>query len=114
LNRGFVFSLEAVISALLLAIAILALFQHQTFSFKELAILQQENDLLKVWSAKFPSEQEMISDAEQLFDKNFKIIFNGEKVTCEAGEGKNCVSSEATLLDDYLNEKNVAIKICFE
>jgi Tfp pilus assembly protein PilV len=114
LNRGFVFSLEAVISVLLLAIAILTLFQHQTFSFKELVIIQQENDLLKVWSAKFPAEPEMASDAELLFKKKFKITTNGNYITCEAGEGKNCVSSEATLLDDSLNEKNVSIKICFE
>lgn len=108
------FSLEAIVSALILGIATLTLFQHQTFTLKELAVLQQENDLLKVWSAKFPSEKEMVSDAELLFGKKFKITVNGGQINREAEDGKNCISSEAILLDDFLAEKNVLIKVCFE
>jgi hypothetical protein len=113
LNKGFVFSLEATISVMLLGVALLVLFQPRTASFVELTVFQQENDLLKVWSADFPSEAEMISDARLLFGENVDLFIDGRQITATKTVKKNCVSSGAALLDDSLNERKFLIKAYF-
>jgi uncharacterized protein HemX len=115
-GKGFVFSFEAVISALILGLALIATSQQQTISLKEVLLLQQENDLLKVWSAeeKFPSEAEMVADANLFFRENCDLTVNGMEILTSKGKGKNCVSSEGKILDDSLSEKNILIKVYFE
>ena len=75
-KKGFVFSLEAMISLLLFALILFSLPQKEAFSLKELTITQQENDLLRVWSAKESSEQEMIFDIQQMFGENAELWIN--------------------------------------
>ncbi|MCX6801343.1 MAG: hypothetical protein NTZ73_04090 [Candidatus Diapherotrites archaeon] len=114
MSKGFILSIEATISILLLGLALATMFQHQSFSFKEITVLQQENDLLKIWGIKFPSDSEMIFDAKKMFGENFDIFVDGKQIFASKELHKNCVSSEATILDDSLKEKNFLIKVYFE
>ena len=113
-NKGFVFSLEATISVLLLGTALLTLFQPHDASFKKLVVLQQENDLLKVWGINFPSEKEMANDAKQLFAENFELLVGGKKIAAAKSQKKNCVSSEAKIIDEDLSERKILIKVYLE
>ncbi len=113
-NKGFIFSLEAAISVLLLGTALLTLFQPHDASFKKLVVLQQENDLLKVWGMNFPGEKEMANDAKQLFAENFELFVEGKKTASAKSQKKNCVSSEAKITDKDLKEKKILIKVYFE
>jgi len=111
MNTGFVFSFEAIIALLLLATILLSMNFGETNSLKELLILQQENDLLKVWSANFQSETEMINDTKLLFD-NYELFLDNKKIS-GTGNGKNSVASEAVLVDNYLIERKIKIIVYF-
>lgn len=112
-SKGFVFSIEAIIALLIFASISLTLFQSNNFSFKEIVVLQQENDLLKVWSVEYPSISEAVKDCETMFGKNFDLRINGFEVH-KSLLNKESVSSSAIILDDSLSEKKFEIIVYFE
>ncbi len=109
-NKGFVFTMEAALSLLMLALMIAALPQPNSLSLKELAIAQQANDLLRVWSAKNTSELEMSADVNKIFSKNAELWINGIKLL-NSGTKTNSIATEGILLDDFLAEKKVKIVV---
>ncbi len=108
MNKGFVLTMEAVISILLFGIAILCINLPSENSLKELLIIQQENDLLKVWSIDFPSESEMILDTKSLFE-NASVYLDGAEIL--KGSGNESVSSEGIIIDDFLIERKIRIVV---
>jgi len=111
MNKGIVFSFEALIALLFFALILMGLPFGETNSLKELILLQQENDLLKVWSVNFPNESEMVQDTSLLFD-NFELFFDEKKI--HSGNGKNSIASEAILIDNDLIERKVRIVVYFD
>ncbi len=108
MNKGFIISFEAGLSLIMFSLILISFSFPNNESFKDLIVLQQSNDLLKIWSKNFPTEDEMINDASQFF-KNASILINKNELTI----GKKClgnnVASEAIIFDDHLNKKNVRI-----
>jgi len=113
LNKGFIFSFEAAISMLLFGLMITMIFPMQAVSLKELIILQQENDLLKLWSINYPSQNEMEIDAKQLFSDT-ELFVNNNNVFFTGNKKDNSVSSEAIIFDNYLNETKVRVVVYFD
>jgi len=111
MNKGFVFSFEAIIALLLFATILLSMNFGKDTSLKELMILQQENDLLKVWSVNFPTKGEMINDTKGLFN-NFELFLDNKKIS-GTKNGENSIASEATILDNYLTEHKIKIIVYF-
>ena len=112
MKKGIVFSFEALIALLFFATILINMPFGETNSLKELLLLQQENDLLKVWSTNFPSEGQMILDAQTMFD-NFELFINGKKIYGPALK-KNSIASEAIIVDDNLIEKKINIVVYFD
>jgi len=112
-TKGFVFSLEATIALILFVLMLVALPTHNTSSLKELLILQQENDLLRVWSAKQSSTQEMLSDIKLLFGENGELWINETQLN-KAKVAKNSISSEGIILDDSLKENKIRIIVKYD
>jgi len=114
-ERGFVFSLEAVVALLLFGMLLLTTAQPKPVSIKELLILQQENDLLKVWSAHYPSEGEIIADTRLLFGGTAEVKVDGKVVAGAQGNGKGkAISSEGIIIDDLLQEKKFLVTVYFD
>jgi len=111
MKKGFVFSFEAIIALLLFTTILLGMNFGEDTSLKELMVLQQENDLLKVWSINFPTEIEMLTDSKALFE-NFELFLDGKKIN-GAGNGKNSIASEAIIVDDNLIERKIRIVVYF-
>ncbi len=110
-TKGFVFTFEAILTMLLFTLMLFAIPTQTNPNLKEVLILQQSNDLLRVWSQTYPTEQEMISDAKIVFQNNSTVKINGkELITCQ---GKNKISTEGILLDDLLVENNITIIVCY-
>jgi len=112
-KKGFVFSLEATLALILFGLMLFTLPQIQTTSLKELAISQQQNDLLRVWSAKESSESEMSTDTQKMFGQNAEVWVN-KKQLLPSQKKKNALASEGILLDEKLNEKRVKIIVYYE
>ena len=112
MKKGIVFSFEALIALLFFATILITLHFGETNSLKELLVLQQENDLLKVWSSDFPNEEQMIIDTQMVFE-NFELFIDGKKFYGTKLE-KNSIASEATIVDDYLIERKVSIVVYFD
>ena len=110
MDRGFVLSLEAVVSAMLFGSALMLLFQPASVSLGDIVVLQQENDLLKVWGVRYPSNAEALADAEKMFGKNFDLVIDGEIVR-DCGMNGEGIASEGVLLDDFLAEHRVLIRV---
>jgi hypothetical protein len=108
-----VFSLEAIIALTLFALILLSIPQPQTTTLKELLITQQENDLLRVWSAKETNTQEMIQDTKKLFGENAELYLNGTKL-CSAEKKTNSISTEGTIVDAFLNENKIRIIVHYD
>jgi hypothetical protein len=111
--RGFVFSLEACIALIIFGLTCITLFQPTQVSLKELIVLQQENDLLKVWSVTYPTQLDSVKDCEQLFGDRFELKIDGILIH-SFRENANSVSSSAILLDDSLSEKLFELTVYFE
>ncbi len=107
-KKGFVISLEAGFSLIMFSLLLLSISFPKNESFKELIILQQENDLLKVWSKQFPTETDILNDSQKMFE-NASIIVNEKEFQI----GKKCfgnnVSSSAEIFDNQLNKKSIRI-----
>jgi hypothetical protein len=108
-----VFALEAAISLLLFALMLFSLPIQNNFSLKELAIVQQENDLLRVWSAKETKESEMINDTKQLLGENAEL-WVGAKQILTTQVKKNSISSEGIILNSALQENKIKIIVYYD
>jgi len=112
-NKGFVLTLEATTSIIIFGLLLLSFQPAEPQSLKELAITQQANDLLRVWSASTYSETEMIKDTNLIFFNNAqvwtneKLIFNGQKLS-------KSIATEGILLDESLNETKIRIIVYFK
>ena len=111
MRRGIVFSFEALIALLFFATILISLPFSETTSLKELMVLQQENDLLKIWSVNFPTNPEMVTDTRLMFE-NFELFLDGIKIYGNEG-GKDSIASEAIIVDDILVERKVRIVVYF-
>jgi hypothetical protein len=112
-TKGFVFSLEATIALLLFVLMLIALPAHKESSLKELLILEQENDFLRVWSAKETSPSQMLNDARQIFEENV-VVLVGENPLNQTLLKNNSIVSEGTLLDSSLSEMKVKIQVNYD
>jgi|GEM_PF-1096309 len=112
-QKGFVFTMEAALSLLMLALMVAALPQPAPFSLKELAITQQANDLLRVWSAKSTNEMGMITDTNNLFLGNAELWNNEKKLIFAAAKG-NSIATEGIILDDFLVERKIRIVVYYD
>ncbi len=114
-KSGFVLSLEATLSLLIVAsISILALSPAQKpDSLAELLILQKEHDLLKLWLKTRCSDADMIRQAKELFSgQEFELEINGIKVfTSYSGGSKTAISAEVFIVDEGLNMKKVKLTV---
>ena len=108
--QGFAISFEAVFSALIFSLLILSINFPENESMKELIVVQQENDLLKLWSINFPSENEMINDCKRLFN-NFDVYLDEKAVFKKENANKYSISREEIILDDNLNERKIRIVV---
>jgi hypothetical protein len=108
MKRGFIFSFESAISLLIFTLIILSIPLPATNSFEELILLQQENDLLKLWAKDF-SIEEMKNDL-RVFEEA-SLFIDGKEVI--SANGKEGVASEAILLDDNLKESKVRIIVYY-
>lgn len=110
MNKGFIFSLEATLALIIFGTALLFLFQPTEISLKEVIILQQSNDLLKVWSIDYPTASEAINDCEQMFGNGFDLEIGGLKIK-ESDLSGDSITTNAILLDDFLVEKEYTIRV---
>jgi len=117
-QKGFVFTLQSAIAIILLTLMLFSLPQAKNDSLKELAIIQQENDLLRVWSAKETTQNEMIQDTKLMFGEKAELFINETKILTKNeglpfSENKSCISSSGTLVEKpFLNEKKITIRVC--
>ena len=112
-KKGFVFSFEAIIALTLFALMLFAIPQQNDSSLKELLILQQENDLIKVWSVTNWDEQTLISDTKLMFNENAEVWVN-EKNIFSCKKRKNSIASEGILLDQTLNENKIKLVVYYD
>ena len=110
-QRGFVFTLESTIAILVFSLLLLTISFPASNSMTELLVIQQANDLLKVWSVTYPSNNEIVFDTRELFGSNASVSVNGIKVFSNTCFGEK-ISSEAILLDDFLIEKRFLVSVC--
>ena len=108
--KGFIISFETIFSILLFLLIILTINFPDQDNFKDLLLLQQENDLLKVWSANYPTNQEIVTDTMLMFDH--VSVFLDEKEILKSN-GNQSISSEAVILDNSLNEHKFRIVVYF-
>lgn len=116
-KKGFVFSIEATISLLVLILILLSLPSEKNTSLKELLITQQENDLIRVWASSdelLISQNDLISDSKKMFGEKFTLYINEQKIYgTQNSITKNCVSSEGIIIEKMtLIEKNIKIIVC--
>jgi len=106
--KAFVFSLEALIALLLFGLILFSLPLQKPLSLKEVLVVQQQDDLLRVWSYDFPFESEMVTDAKKLFDC-FDLFVDSKKVFACSATTNNSVASEGILLDNLLLQHTIRI-----
>jgi len=111
MNKGFVLSMEAVLSLILFSLLFVSITPSPQISFKELIALEQANDLLKVWSSNF-EVNELKSDIEFMFNKNVTLKLD-EIVIVESNLKNESISTSAKILDKNLKERNVELIIYF-
>lgn len=109
--KGYVFTLEALLSLLIFALIISTVPVVESNSLKELIVLQQANDLLKVWSMKNLNEGEMVFDTKEMFGNNFSLYLD-EKVL-HKGFGNESVATSAKIMSNALIERKVRIVVYF-
>ncbi len=110
MRRGIVFCFEALIALLLFGTILITIPSIKENSLKELLIIQQENDLLRVWSVDFPEQYEMISDTKIMFD-NFELFLDEEKIYQNGIVGENSIASEGIIVDNFLIERKIRIVV---
>lgn len=127
-KKGFVFSIEATISLLILVLILLSIPSEKSTSLKELLITQQENDLLRVWATPdelLINQDDLIRDSKKMFGENFTLYINQQKIYDKQNtqnthpninlqrSEKNCISNEGIIIEKMtLIEKNIKIIVC--
>ncbi len=110
MNKGFVLSFEAALTLILFSLILISVPQPKTQNFTDLIILQQENDLLKIWSKNY-SPFEMVNDVKTNFYNASLFI---DDVPLLSGKlTKNSIASEGILLDLFLIEHKVRIVVYY-
>jgi hypothetical protein len=109
-EKGFIISFEAVIAIIFFSLMLTSISFPKHESLKELIVLQQENDLLKIWSKNFPTENEIINDTKEFFD-NAKIIVNEKEILIGKKCFGNTVASQAEMFDKQLKKNKVELII---
>ncbi|MFA6269277.1 MAG: hypothetical protein WCW13_04265 [archaeon] len=112
-EKGFVFTLEAGVSIMLFGLMLFCLPQTQNFTLKELAIIQQADDLLRVWSAQETNESEMISDTNKLFGEAAEVWVNSKQLSI-AQKKLNVISAEGAIVDLFLRENMVKVLVYYD
>ncbi|MBT4191675.1 MAG: hypothetical protein HOE11_00040 [Candidatus Diapherotrites archaeon] len=112
-QRGFVFTLESTIAILVFSLLLLTISFPASNSMTELLVIQQANDLLKVWSVTYPSNNEIVFDTRELFGSKASVSVDRIKILNNTCFG-DAVSSEAILLDDFLIEREFVINVCLD
>jgi len=113
MKKGFIFSFEAILSLLLLLLMICFLPAQPNLSLKELACIQQANDLLRIWSLEETSESEMISDTKLVFENNAQVMMD-EKIIYDNPKKNNSISTQGEILDEGLSARMVKITVFFD
>ncbi|MEI7961755.1 MAG: hypothetical protein WCI04_05460 [archaeon] len=112
-GKGFVLSLDAIISFLILTLLITTIPQNPPQSNKELAALQQENDLLRVWSAKTTNAWEMASDLNEMLGNRAELWINEKQITFSI-KTNNAIATEGIIINEELEEDKVKIVVYYE
>ncbi|MDD3159461.1 MAG: hypothetical protein PHQ98_00660 [Candidatus ainarchaeum sp.] len=112
--RGQVFSFETIISIILVLILIVNVNFSINKNYTDLIIIQQENDLIKIWSYNNTNTDELITDAKKFFNY-FKIEVNGKIIFDNLNElnGKNCVTREEEINDLFFQFKKIKLNVCY-
>ena len=111
-QKGFTFTMEAIIALLLFALMLFALPAQKPDSLKELLALQQANDLLRVWSITGINETEMVNDTKQLFGENAELWINETKLL-EAQKTRNSIATEGIIWSPLRNENKIKVVIYY-
>jgi hypothetical protein len=111
-QKGFTFTMEAIIALLLFALMLFALPAQKPDSLKELLALQQANDLLRVWSITGINETEMINGTKQLFGENAELWINETKLL-EAQKTRNSIATEGIIWSPLRNENKIKVVIYY-
>jgi len=113
-KNGIVFSFEATIAILFFGIILITLPTPSENSLKELLLVQQENDLLKIWGINFPSESEMIEDTQLMF-KKFDLFIDNKQIfsfsNTDPEISNESIASEGIIVDEYLVERKIRIVV---
>jgi len=115
-KRAFIFSLDATLCLVIVAVVIIATFisiANIRLNQHDLLILQKEHDLLKHWLKTRASENEMIEQANALLaNESFTIEINDKKVFSSGDTASNkAISSSAFIFDEELNVKKVKLTV---
>jgi len=100
--------MEAALSLLVMGMMLISLPAPHPVTLKELQIIQQENDLLKIWSAKGFEEVSARQEVIMAFGNNAELVVGEHAV---AFSGNNVISSDAIILDNSLNEVKVRVLV---
>jgi len=95
-EKGFSFTLEALISLMVLAAFLGILQEKSTAGLEKIYCLQKENDLIKAWiKTKNFNEKELEKDFREMFPaEEGKITVDGKKTNVSGRKGKNTIISE--------------------
>ena len=110
--KGFVFTFEAILTLLLFALMLYSIPSQRSPNLEELIIIQQSNDLLRVWSQNYPSEKEILFDTKSIFENKAGVKLNEKEIT--TCTGKNKLATEGIILNDLLIEDKITITVCYE
>jgi hypothetical protein len=112
MNKGFLFSFEALISLLLFSLLIISFeTNEENYSFKELIALKKANDLLKVWSY-YPDILTIESDTKMVFDDHASVFVDDIKIVESKFSGES-ISTNAEIIDSLLIKRNIRIIVYF-
>ena len=110
--KGFVFTFEAIIALLLFALMLYSIHPQKNSNLEELIIIQQSNDLLRVWSQNYPSEEEILFDTKAVFENNAGVKINEKELTTCTGKDK--LVTEGIMLNDLLIEDKITLIVCYD
>jgi DNA/RNA endonuclease YhcR with UshA esterase domain len=117
LYNGFVFSLDAAISliiiSVIIAITIVSLSYVEQPTIEELLIMQKEHDLMKHWLVTDASEQEMVEQLQELFgNEGVKLEVDGITIFYrENNNTKKAISSRLVIFDKELNAREIVLTV---
>lgn len=100
MNKGFWFSIDAILAFLILTILLLSFVPTGKNDFSGLAVLQKQHDLFKVWQQTNTTElEEMQKDVEMVFSQNaFELRLGNQTVQQQKpGNQPNTSAAEAEI-----------------